>query len=187
MTKPIDKWAMFIWPSDEVWLPVAGFPGYEVSDHGRIRSLRKGNPRLREPEIDKDGYLRLSIRRNGVYVHVVLHRLICGAFNGPEPENMPVCCHKDNVRTNNIPNNLRWDTQAGNIADKLIHGTHQTGESHGSSKISESTAIEIKRQIKEIPKYKGKLKDIAKRTGATYSTVCGIKFSNAWRHSPCSA
>lgn len=180
MTKPIEKWAKFQWPSDEIWRDVAGFPGYEVSDHGRIRTLRKGNPRLRIPEVDRDGYSRLSIRRDGRYVHVVLHRLVCEAFNGPAPSDHPMCCHDDNDKMNNRPGNLRWDTQAGNIADKLKHGTHQAGEKHPCAKITAATAIEIRRLFKEIPRYKGKLKFISEKTGATYSMVHSIVHNRSW-------
>lgn len=180
MTKPCEKWANYQWPADESWRAAVGFPGYEVSDKGRIRTLRKGNPRLRKPEIDKDGYSRLTIQQDGRYVHVVLHRLVCEAFNGPAPADRPMCCHFDNDKTNNQPSNLRWDTQAGNIADKLIHGTHQAGEAHGSAKISKATALEIKKLLKDIPKYKGKLKHIAERTGASYQTVTSIAHKGAW-------
>lgn len=180
MTKPIEKWANFQWPTDEAWRSAPGFPGYEVSDHGRIRSLRKGNPRLRKPEVDKDGYSRLTIQRDGIYVHVVLHRLVCEAFNGAAPDGKPMCCHEDNDKANNKPGNLRWDTQAGNIADKLKHGTHQAGEKHGSSKISKTTALEIKKMLREIPRYKGKLKFIAEQTGSSYQTVTSIAHKGTW-------
>ena len=180
MTKPIEKWANFVWPASEVWKSVNGFPGYEVSDLGRIRSLRKGNPRLRIPEFDKDGYSRLSIRLDGKYVHVVLHRLICEAFNGPAPDGMNICCHKDNDKSNNQPGNLRWDTQAGNIFDKRAHGTHQAGDAHPNAKINSATAAEIKRLLAVTPKYRGRLKAISDMTGASYQIVSGIAHKGAW-------
>jgi hypothetical protein len=34
-----------------------------------------------------------------------------------------VACHNDGDPTNNALPNLRWDTQAGNLADRLAHGT----------------------------------------------------------------
>lgn len=180
MTKPIEKWANYVWPTDEEWRPIAGFPGYEVSDCGRVRSLRLSNPRLRKPEIDKDGYHRVNLIRDGVYTHHLVSRLVAIAFIGEPPEGKPVCCHKDGSRANNTPSNLRWDTQAGNIADKKVHGTHQAGEKHGSAKINKATAMEIKKLLKSIPKYKGKLKFIAEKTGASYQTVTSIAHKGAW-------
>lgn len=178
MTKPIEKWANYQWPTDEIWRSVAGFPGYEVSDQGRIRTLRKGNPRPRKPEIDKDGYSRLSIQRDGRYVHVLVHRLVCEAFNGPAPEGKPMCCHDDNDKTNNRPGNLRWDTQAGNIADKLKHGTHQVGSKHGSATCTER---EIEVVIDSLRN--GATLDVAAKTaGVTFSIAASVSSNKTWKH-----
>lgn len=178
MTKPIEKWANFQWPSDEIWRSIAGFPGYEASDHGRIRTLRKGNPRLRIPEIDKDGYYRMSIQRDGRYVHVVLHRLICEVFKGAAPEGKPVCCHEDNDKTNNRPGNLRWDTQAGNIADKVRHGTHQIGSKHGSASCTEKDVAVVIDALRN----GATLGVAAKAAGVSFSVAASVSSNKAWKH-----
>lgn len=148
MTKPMAKWANYEWPADEAWRRVAGFPGYEVSSTGRIRSLRRSNARLMVPEIDKDGALRVALRRDGAYVHCVLARLVCEAFNGPVQDGM-YCCHRDNDPTNNYPSNLRWDTQKANMADKIVHGTRQQGSRHPNALIDEAVASRIKAMLAE--------------------------------------
>lgn len=42
-------------------------------------------------------------------------RLVCEAFNGPAPEDKPVCMHLDENAANNRPDNLAWGTQKENL------------------------------------------------------------------------
>lgn len=144
MTKPIQKWAAFVWPTEEEWRAVAGFTGYEVSNWGRIRSLRWTNARLLTPQVDKDGYLYVRLRVGKGYSKLLVSRGVCAAFNGAAPADKPICCHGDNNPGNNLPGNLRWDTQVGNVADKLLHGTHQSGSRHPRAQIDEGVATAVK-------------------------------------------
>lgn len=57
----------------ERWKPVVGFPGYEVSDRGRVRSYRmpgrakrlRTRPVLMHPTADKYGYRRVMLCGQG--------------------------------------------------------------------------------------------------------------------------
>ena len=42
-------------------------------------------------------------------------RLVCEAFNGPQPADKPVCMHLDENSRNNKPANLAWGTQKENL------------------------------------------------------------------------
>lgn len=113
----------------ERWLSVPGHEGaYEVSDHGRVRSLPRlaGNVRPRRrpgqhlagrPTLG--GYLRVQMAGQDKYIH----RLVLEAFVAPCPDGMEAC-HNDGDRTNNHISNLRWDTRLGNCQDIIAHGTH---------------------------------------------------------------
>ena len=174
MTKPIEKWAKFRWPKNEEWRPAPGFDGYEVSDRGRLRSLRRSNARLVNPTHHENGMLRVQLSRDGVRVHQVLARLICEAFNGAPPPGMN-CCHEDGDYTNNRPGNLRWDTQAGNMADKRRHGTHQAGSKHPNASIDEDMARRVKASV-------GRAKEVAALLGVSVHVVNDIRSGKAWRH-----
>ncbi len=126
---------------DEEWRPVVGYEGlYEVSDHGRIKSLPRVIARGRghtnkikfpgcimKPEDNHRGTggSRLSVRlsRDGRYRKWGVHQLVLQAFIGPCPDGL-VCCHNDGDYRNNHVENLRWDTQSSNILDAVAHGTH---------------------------------------------------------------
>ncbi len=115
---------------------VQGFPGYLVGNDGSLWSclIKGGNGR----SLGKRGpWKPYAVRRRqygGRYVVTCfrtesgktctryVHRLVLEAFVGPCPPGM-VACHYDGNSANNAVSNLRWDTQAGNIADKKRHGT----------------------------------------------------------------
>lgn len=108
------------------WSAIPGYVGhYEVSDEGRVRSLK---PRTRarggilRPDRDR-GYLRACLVIDGVIARPRIHQLVALAFIGPQPDGEEVR-HIDGVRDHNIPSNLIYGTSAENRADTLIHGTH---------------------------------------------------------------
>lgn len=130
--------------TDERWLPIPGYEGfYEVSDHGRVRSLAR-------VVLRSDGVLQpykgrvLSPGRKKLTEHLFVilcgadkrhrnqqvHRLVLFAFVGPAPPGM-VCCHWDDDPTNNHLGNLRWDTRRENVKDAIRNGiNHYTSLTH---------------------------------------------------------
>ena len=111
----------------EQWWPIPGFPGYEASSDGRVRSLVRGKWRVVRGWLATGGYLRTSIpAEDGVVRSVALHRLVASAFHGPCPEGME-CRHLNGVPNDNRPENLRWGTKSENQLDKRLHGTHHLG------------------------------------------------------------
>lgn len=117
----------------EEWRAIPGFEGsYEVSSHGRVRSLdrivlhkdgnqRRCTGRVLRPNRDTRGYLRVALS-SGRPVHRI-HVLVLEAFVGPRPPGGSAC-HSDGNQLNNHVSNLRWDTQSENINDAVRHGTH---------------------------------------------------------------
>lgn len=112
----------------ETWKPIPGFPGYDVSDHGRIRSYRRrygvGNwiteqdpQRILRQGTKSRGYKFVQLMNgSGVEVKQV-HSLVMLAFVGPCPDGLEIC-HNDNDPSNNSLSNLRYDTHIGNMRDR---------------------------------------------------------------------
>lgn len=166
----------------ERWLPVVGYEGlYEVSDLGRVRRVRNrvhvGGPayRLKKPEIDKDGYLRLRLFHEGEGERYLVHRLVARAFIGPPPDRKSQCCHNDGNPANNTLSNLRWDSIRGNRGDRVKHGTHNHGERHPMAILTEAQALEIIADNRT-------QRQIAADYGITQSAVHAIKARKSWKH-----
>ena len=117
----------------EEWRAVVGFEGaYEVSDHGRVRSLDRMLPWKRTlrtgtvvdclrrhaghvltPQAKEAGHMWVQLGRgNQAYVH----HLVLEAFVGPAPVGT-VGLHWDDDPARNHLDNLRWGTRADNFAD----------------------------------------------------------------------
>lgn len=117
----------------ERWLPVVGWEGlYEVSDHGRVRSLpwtkiRSNGAmftlrgRVLKASPSSSGYPRVTLHKNGRMTYKHVHTLVMASFVGPQPENTDVC-HSDGNPTNNRLSNLRFDTRVGNMRDAITQG-----------------------------------------------------------------
>ena len=119
----------------EQWKPVNGYEGiYEVSSHGRVRSLdrtvtysggrvRRYKGKVRRTPLNQNGYPRVNLSRQGKDQTRYVHSLVAETFIGSRPEGMEVC-HNDGDSTNNHLDNLRYDTSSDNELDKVRHGTH---------------------------------------------------------------
>ena len=166
----------------ELWKDVPGYEGlYQASTEGRILShgrwvkgcygSRQWRPeRISNGSPDKDGYLRVTLHKEGVGNEYKVHRIILTTFVGPCPESMEGC-HRNGVPANNKLSNLRWGTKLSNELDKLLHGTKLSGENHPQAKLETSGAIAIRHLYAT-----GQLtmEQIGGQFGLSKSTVCKI-------------
>lgn len=141
----------------EVWLPVVGYEGlYSVSSHGRVRSedmlvVRASGSYTKPAAIRRPGagakskYLSLVLTKDRRASTHYVHRLVLAAFVGPKPPGHEAC-HCDGDRQNNAVWNLRWDTRAGNHADKARHGTSTAGERHPGAKLSNEAVLAMRQR-----------------------------------------
>ena len=101
----------------EQWKPIPGFPDYEVSNTGWVRSYKRLNgPHVLKSGTHTSGYRTVLLRRNSKTHSFPIGRLVLLAFRGPCPEDQEMC-HNDSDPTNDHLDNLRWDTHAANMQD----------------------------------------------------------------------
>ena len=101
----------------EVWADIEGYPGYKVSNQGRVSSgPRPGYERRKtiilKPFINK-GYQRVFLSCNGEQRSFAVHRLVLNAFVG-DREDMSAL-HLDNNPCNNAVENLAWGSHEENM------------------------------------------------------------------------
>jgi hypothetical protein len=86
----------------EAWRDIPGFPGYQASSLGRVRSPRKVLSQYRSNK----GYFLVTIDGTGNHNRAV-HVLVARAFHGEPPEGSEVA-HDDGDKDNNRPGNVLY-------------------------------------------------------------------------------
>ncbi|MCG7607124.1 NUMOD4 motif-containing HNH endonuclease [Mycobacterium sp. CnD-18-1] len=127
---------------DETWLPIEGYEGcYEVSDHGRVKSLERLNSigapvseRILKPMLaGRPKYCTVALHKDGVRNVRKVHHLVLEAFVGGRPEGM-MCLHDNDIPTDNRLENLSWGTGSDNQYDSVRNGRHAlAAKTHCSS------------------------------------------------------
>lgn len=112
---------------NERWKDIEGYEGfYQISDYGRVKSLKKPNrknqfveERIMVIHPNKNGYSILHFSMNGYHYRKSIHRLVALAFLD-NPNNHPFVLHKKAVRDggSNHYSNLYWGTQKDNMNDR---------------------------------------------------------------------
>lgn len=128
----------------EEWRNIIGFEGlYQVSNLGRLRSVdrkiwnpgkncyRNQHGKILNLSLDKGGYLRVTLSKEGKIKQYLVHRLVAMTFI-PNPDNLPQINHIDECKTNNSVINLEWCDNEYNCN----YGNH-------NNNISETQSISI--------------------------------------------
>jgi hypothetical protein len=128
----------------EFLLVIPDFPGYRVTDRGRVQSCWKRGryPAMTDqwrdlkPRIHKSGYRYVTLSRDSLEFRRYIHEIVLTAFFGPCPEGQ-LCRHLNgDPADNRWPENIRWGTPAENVADTYRHGRAMVGETHYAAKLT---------------------------------------------------
>lgn len=100
----------------EEWKDIDGYPGYKVSNFGRIKSkdkFLKGS--------SYKGYIKVVLHNGSLKRAFYVHRLVAEYFID-NPENKPCVNHIDNNPSNNNAANLEWCTNKENTEWMCMQG-----------------------------------------------------------------
>lgn len=118
---------------NEIFLPIEGYPKYQISNLGRVKSI-VGKEKILKTWINKR-YYSVSLMKDKVQKNHLVHRLVAQAFI-PNPENKPEVNHVDGNTKNFNISNLEWSTPSENI--------------HHSKNISKNGSVISRQKILEI-------------------------------------
>ena len=111
----------------EIWKDIKGYPGYQISNQGRVWSVK--TQRYLKGSIDKNGYIQVCLTaKNGKSKKEFIHRLVALAFL-PNPTGLPQVNHINENKKDNCVDNLEWISIKGNAN----HGTRNKRISRANS------------------------------------------------------
>lgn len=133
-----------------------------------------------------DGCLKWPYGNKGNGVGVIyvsgkktnVNRYICSIVHGDPPTPSHQVAHSCGKGGDGCcaPNHLSWKTQSENEKDKLIHGTHNRGERHPLSKLTE---IEVREILSVGEEYSHSY--ISRRYGVSVGTISDIRRRRNWK------
>lgn len=164
----------------EIWKSVKDFSFYEVSNLGRVRSLRVHwrNPSILSGCINWRGYHDVQLSKQNKAFHFLVHRLVLEAFIGPCPDGHQAN-HKNGIKEDNRLKNLEWVTPSENYAHAYLNELiNHKGTAGPNVKLCNEKVLEIRRLAKEGIKQR----IIAEKFKIRQQSVSDIVHRRSWNH-----
>lgn len=158
----------------EVWVSI--FREYEISNMGRVRSLKRAVPIVMKQYPNNRGYLLVHFRIAGGRIARTVHRLVADIFlKNTDPKKTTV--NHDLDKSDNRASSLSWMTQSDNSTHGVINGLLPRGEDSYLAKLDETQV----RTIKSIGSYLTQ-KEMADYFRVSRSVIQCILQGKTWKH-----
>lgn len=106
---------------------IPDFEDYYVSEDGVVASIKFGRVKFLSPSLDRRGYERVKLVKEGKGKTIRIHRLVALAFL-KRVAGKDVVNHIDGTKRNNHVSNLEWTNCKGNI--RHYHGQAKQSIGH---------------------------------------------------------
>lgn len=113
--------------AQEQWRDIFGYEGaYQVSDLGRVRSLKFGRVKVLRARKTNWGYVKVQLSKDGKQKTANVHRLVASAFIPNDNIFNNEINHKDENKENNRASNLEWCNSRYNKRYNDLHNRRIT-------------------------------------------------------------
>lgn len=166
----------------EEWRPIAGWSGYEVSNHGRVRRdgrFLKPVP-VQQGRSDKYKPFYVSLSNGPRIKKFKIAELVLRQFVGLRPHGH-WARHYDDDQSNNYLDNLSWGTPKQNGEDRARNGRSTPGSRNGNSVLTEDRVLKIRSEYVRQSKTHG-LRALGEQYGCSLSTIHLILKRTIWTH-----
>ena len=153
------------------------FPGYFATRDGKILSDKRVKLKPLKYSISTDGYMKVSLCRNGKAHYFTIHRLIGLTFL-EMTEGKDQVAHKNGNKLDNRAENLYWATSKENYEDRVRHGTSNAGEGNPRALLNQSQV----KQIRMLYKIGKKPSEIVNSYCVGLSAIERICYKRSWKH-----
>jgi hypothetical protein len=131
----------------EIWKRINGYPNYEISTLGNVKSYACGRDKLLLKIKGSNGYYFVNLSNKGKAYPINIHRLVAENFIPNQNDTLQVN-HINGVKTDNRIENLEWVTLSENIKHAYRTGIFKNrGEFHKMSKLNREDVNEIKKLL----------------------------------------
>lgn len=167
----------------ENWREYPSFPLLGISSLGSVRYLYAPiGGAIAKQEVKETGHRRVAVQIGVTTMHFSVHRMVCEAFNGPEPVGLPIVRHRDGDPGNNTPGNVAWSTYQENSLDRWAHDTmvgfRGTGTGSARAKLSDDE-VEFLRGLGISSK--AERQSLSSALGVSESTIYHIQTARTWK------
>lgn len=160
--------------TEATWNPLPDFPGYFVSQSGKILSMVRKEPKILRPIERISGHLYVFLYRDRKMHKMYVHRAVLLTFCGG-PSVQQETRHLDGNPKNNHVSNLAWGTSFENSQDRIRHGRSPCGERSVTHKLTEVDVLQIRREI-----HSSTLRKLAKKYGISHTAVRRAALGRTW-------
>lgn len=154
---------------------------YKISKIGDVVSIHRNGTRLKDkvikPVIGTNGYMKVSLRCNGIRYTRNIHRLLAQTFI-ENKDNLPCVNHIDGNKLNNSLSNLEWVSFSKNIQHAYDNGLTIAAKGESRSSLKNEDVL----KIVEMKKQGKTLSEISKEFNVSASSISDIVTGRTWSH-----
>jgi hypothetical protein len=168
---------------EEIWKEIPGYPKYQVSNLGRVRTPRHFKaPKILKFAVGNSGYAHLQLTfAKYCSTTMDIHRLVAITFLGVPFNDTYQVNHKDGNKLNNRLENLVWVSPQENIHHAIQNGhINQFGENGPNTKLSAEQVLAIRKEMED-SKWKLTYKALGEKYGVNSNTIRLIVYRLRWR------